>query len=115
MEVEIVETTEKLIDNSHVMGQAGQITLIGILILYISLLILWGVMEIIVRVIKDPEKAEVIEEVEAEIITPVVEMVDENVLKMQAAAAAVASIQNYDLKMQVAAAAAGYVAAKKES
>ena len=49
-------------------------------------------MEIIVRVIKDPEKAEVIE-VEAEIITPVVEMVDENVLKMQAAAAAVASIQ----------------------
>jgi len=66
-------------------------------------------------VIKDPEKAEVIEEVEAEIITPVVEMVDENVLKMQAAAAAVASIQNYDLKMQVAAAAAGYVAAKKES
>ncbi len=93
--------------NAEIMGQSLQITLIGMLILFASLLVLWGVMEVLVRVVKDPqEKAEIPEELEAASVS------DEE-LKMRAAAAAVASIQNYDLKMKAAAAAAGYVRVRK--
>jgi Na+-transporting methylmalonyl-CoA/oxaloacetate decarboxylase gamma subunit len=114
MEAEIVETVEAVgaaIDNTHILGQSVQITLIGMLILFASLFALWGIMEILVRVLKDPVKVEVAED-EAVAAAPVV--VDEASLKMRAAAAAVASIQNYDLKMKAAAAAAGFAAAKKK-
>lgn len=93
--------------NAEIMGQALMITLIGMVILFISLFILWGVMELLVRIIKDPKEAEKVEE-EPEIVS-----VGENELKMRAAAAAVASIQDYDMKMRAAAAAASFVIIKK--
>lgn len=89
-----------------IMGNAWFITGIGMAILFASLLILWGVMELLVRIAKDKPEAEV-EEV-AEVAT-----VSDAELKTRAAAAAAASIQNYDLKTKVAAAAAGFVFAKK--
>lgn len=112
MEETIVENViVNTIDNTHIMGQALQITLIGMVLLFISLLILWGVMELLVLIVKDPTK---IEEDEGPSLAPATEVVDEEVLKMRAAAAAVASVQNYDLKMRAAAAAAGYVLSKQK-
>lgn len=80
-------------DNSRIIGQSLQITLIGMAILFVSLLIIWGVMELLVRFVKDaPESAET----------------EEN-------AAATVSIADSDLnlKSKAAAAAAGYVLSKK--
>lgn len=114
MEAEIVETVEVVIDNTHIIGQATQITLIGILILFASLFVLWGIMEILVRVVKDPKEAELPESALETVASSAPVIVDEQSLKMQAAAAAVASIQNYDLKMRAAAAAAGFAVAKKK-
>ncbi len=97
-------------DNAGIITQSLMITLIGMVILFISLFILWGVMELLVRFLKDPakaaEEAEQIEQLE-------VASVSEDELKMRAAAAAVASIQDYDLKMKIAAAAASVASVKK--
>ena len=103
MEVDVIETAT--IVNDQIIGQSLQITLVGIVILFASLFLLWGVMELLVRIIKDPvEKEEVVADADVVEVAPVV--LGESELKMRAAAAAVASIQNYDLKMKVAAAAA---------
>ena len=72
-------------------GQALQITLIGMLILFVSLFILWGVMELLVRLVKDDPKKKA-EEAEA------VETADAG---------------DDDEKLKAAAAAAAYVIAKK--
>ena len=72
-------------------GQALQITLIGMLILFVSLFILWGVMELLVRLVKDGPKDEAEEEAEA------IETAD----------------ADDDEKLKAAAAAAAYVIAKK--
>ncbi|MHC1772646.1 MAG: OadG family protein [Flexilinea sp.] len=93
--------------NAEIMSQALLITLIGMVILFISLFILWGVMELLVRIVKDPKQTEIVEE-EPETIS-----VSEAELKMRAAAAAVASLQDYDLKPQVAAAAASFALIRK--
>ena len=94
-------------DNAGIITQSLLITLIGMVILFISLLILWGVMELLVRFLKDPaEGADEAPEPEAVAVS-------EDELKMRAAAAAVASIQDYDLKMKIAAAAASAVSVKK--
>lgn len=74
------------------LGQALIITLIGMLILFISLLVLWGVMELLVRFVHDkPEE----EEEAAEI------------------AEAVSDDADVELKRKAAAAAAAYVLARK--
>ena len=79
--------------NEGLIGQALQITLIGMLILFISLLVLWGVMELLVRLVKDNPQEEVAEEAPA--------------------AAVVETAAEDDLKQKAAAAAAAYVIAKK--
>ncbi len=96
--------------NAEIIGQSLQITLIGMLILFASLFVLWGVMEILVRLVKDPKEEPEAPELEDALAAVVV---DEGELKMRAAAAAVASVQNYDLKMKAAAAAASYIRIKK--
>ena len=78
--------------NEGLIGQALQITLIGMLILFISLLVLWGVMELLVRLVKDNPQEEEAEE---------------------APAAVVETAAEDDLKQKAAAAAAAYVIAKK--
>ena len=78
--------------NEGLIGQALQITLIGMLILFISLLVLWGVMELLVRLVKDKPQEEEAEE---------------------APAAVVETAAGDDLKQKAAAAAAAYVIAKK--
>lgn len=98
--------------NDQIIGQSLEITLIGIVILFASLFLLWGVMELLVRAIKEPVKNEEAAETEVIEVAPLV--LGETELKMRAAAAAVASIQNYDLKMKVAAAAAAFAAAGTE-
>ena len=77
--------------NEALFGQALQITLIGMLILFASLFILWGVMELLVRLVKDDPKKKA-EEAEA------VETADAG---------------DDDEKLKAAAAAAAYVIAKK--
>ena len=94
-------------NNVGIITQSLLITFIGMVILFISLFILWGVIELLVRFLKHP--AEAAEEIEE----PEVVSVGEDELKMRAAAAAVASIQDYDLKMKIAAAAASAVSVKK--
>ena len=79
--------------NEGLIGQALQITLIGMLILFISLLVLWGVMELLVRLVKDKPQEEEAEEAPA--------------------AAVVETAAEDDLKQKAAAAAAAYVIAKK--
>ena len=79
-----VETVAKAPNNDALIGQALEITLIGMVILFVSLLILWGVMELLVRLVKDgpkeeAEEAEAIETAEAD---------DDEKLKAAAAAAA---------------------------
>ena len=87
---QVVETAAE-VSNSGLIGQALQITLIGMAILFVSLLILWGVMELLVRLVKGgPEE-------EAEEESAVVETAD----------------ANDDEKLKAAAAAAAYVIAKK--
>ena len=81
---QVVETVAAAPNNSGLIGQALEITLIGMVILFVSLLILWGVMELLVRLVKDgpkeeAEEAEAIETVEAD---------DDEKLKAAAAAAA---------------------------
>lgn len=77
--------------NEGLIGQALEITLIGMVILFVSLFVLWGVMELLVRLIKDGPKDEAEEEAEA------VETAD----------------ADDDMKSKAAAAAAAYVIAKK--
>ncbi len=77
--------------NEALFGQALQITLIGMIILFVSLFILWGVMELLVRLVKDDPKKKA-EEAEA------VETADAG---------------DDDEKLKAAAAAAAYVIAKK--
>ena len=77
--------------NENLIGQALQITLIGMLILFLSLVILWGVMELLVRLAKDGPKDEAEDKAEA------VEVAD----------------ADDDEKRKAAAAAAAYVIAKK--
>ena len=81
---QVVETVAAAPNNSGLIGQALEITLIGMIILFVSLLILWGVMELLVRLVKDgpkeeAEEAEAIETAEAD---------DDDKLKAAAAAAA---------------------------
>ena len=72
--------------NEGLIGQGLQITLVGMGILFVSLLILWGVMELLVRLVKDGPKEE--EEEEASDIVESAEAGDEMKLKAAAAAAA---------------------------
>ena len=81
---QVVETVAAAPNNDALIGQALEITLIGMIILFVSLLILWGVMELLVRLVKDgpkeeAEEAEAIETAEAD---------DDEKLKAAAAAAA---------------------------
>lgn len=82
---EIAEVVSKTA-NEGLMGQALQITLIGMAILFVSLFILWGVMELLVRLVKGGPKEE--EEEEASDIVETAEAGDEMKLKAAAAAAA---------------------------
>lgn len=87
---QVIETAVTA-SNEGLIGQALQITLIGMGILFVSLFILWGVMELLVRLVKGgPEE-------EAEEESAVVETAD----------------ANDDEKLKAAAAAAAYVIAKK--
>ena len=88
---QVVETVAAAPNNEALIGQALQITLIGMIILFVSLLILWGVMELLVRLVKDGPKDETGEEAEA------IETAD----------------ADDDEKLKAAAAAAAYVIAKK--
>ena len=89
---QVVETVAAAAPNNDALiGQALEITLIGMVILFVSLLILWGVMELLVRLAKDGPKEEAEEEAEA------IETAD----------------ADDDEKLKAAAAAAAYVIAKK--
>ena len=92
---EVVETVAETVTNTAstdgLIGQALEITLIGMIILFVSLFILWGVMELLVRFVKDGPKDEAEEEAEA------IETAD----------------ADDDEKYKAAAAAAAYVIAKK--
>ena len=88
---QVVETVAAAPNNSGLIGQALEITLIGMVILFVSLLILWGVMELLVRLVKDGPKDEAEEAAEA------IETAD----------------ADDDEKLKAAAAAAAYVIAKK--
>ena len=79
--------------NEGLIGQGLQITLVGMGILFVSLFILWGVMELLVRLVKDGPK----EEEEEEASSDVVETAE----------------AGDELKLKAAAAAAAYVTAKK--
>ena len=74
-------------------GQALKITLVGMGILFVSLLVLWAVMELLVRVVKDGPK----DEEDEEAPSPVVETAE----------------AGDEMKLKAAAAAAAYVIAKK--
>ena len=82
---QVVETVAAAPNNDALIGQALQITLIGMIILFVSLFILWGVMELLVRLIKDGPKKEAEEEAEA---VETAEADDDEKLKAAAAAAA---------------------------
>ena len=88
---QVAETVTAAPNNDALIGQALQITAIGMIILFVSLLILWGVMEILVRLVKDGPKEEAEEAAEA------IETAD----------------ADDDEKLKAAAAAAAYVIAKK--
>lgn len=93
---ETAEAAEQVVETAAastegLIGQALQITLIGMVILFVSLFILWGVMELLVRLVKDGPKEEAEEEAEA------IETAD----------------ADDDEKLKAAAAAAAYVIAKK--
>ena len=68
-------------------GQALKITLVGMGILFVSLFVLWGVMELLVRLVKDGPKEEEDEE-EASNVVETADAGDEMKLKAAAAAAA---------------------------
>ena len=72
--------------NGNLIGQGLQITLVGMGILFVSMFILWGVMELLVRLVKDGPKEE--EEKEASDNVETAEAGDEMKLKAAAAAAA---------------------------
>ena len=88
---QVAETVAAAPNNDALIGQALQITLIGMIILFVSLFILWGVMELLVRLVKDGPKEKAEENAEA------VEIAD----------------ADDDMKSKAAAAAAAYVIAKK--
>jgi len=88
---QVVETVTAAPNNDALFSQALQITLIGMLILFASLFVLWGVMELLVRLVKDGPKDEAEEAAEA------IETAD----------------ADDDEKLKAAAAAAAYVIAKK--
>lgn len=88
---QVVETVAAAPNNDALIGQALQITLIGMIILFVSLFILWGVMELLVRLVKDGPKEKAEDKAEA------VETAD----------------ADDDMKSKAAAAAAAYVIAKK--
>ena len=95
---ETAEAAEQVVEtaaasNGNLIGQGLQITLIGMVILFISLFVLWGVMELLVRLVKDSPK----EKEEAEEASDAIETAD----------------AGDDLKVKAAAAAAAYVIAKK--
>jgi Na+-transporting methylmalonyl-CoA/oxaloacetate decarboxylase gamma subunit len=81
---EITEVVSKA-SNIGLLGQALEITLIGMVILFISLVILWGVMELLVRFVKDGPKEE---EADASDNVETADAGDEMKLKAAAAAAA---------------------------
>ena len=78
--------------SGNLITQGLQITLVGMGILFVSLFILWGVMELLVRLVKDGPK-----EKEAEEASEIIETADEG----------------DEMKLKAAAAAAAYVIAKK--
>ena len=82
---EVTEVVSKA-SGTGLMGQALEITLIGMVILFVSLFILWGVMELLVRLVKDGPKEEEAEEASGNVETA--EAGDEMKLKAAAAAAA---------------------------
>ena len=88
---EAVAEAVTAVANENLFTQALQITLIGMVILFVSLLILWGVMELLVRLVKDGPKDEAEESAEA------IETAD----------------ADEDEKLKAAAAAAAYVIAKE--
>ena len=70
--------------SGNLITQGLQITLVGMGILFVSLFILWGVMELLVRLVKDGPK-----EKEAEEASEIIETADEgDEMKLKAAAAA---------------------------
>ncbi len=69
----------------NLIGQGLQITLVGMGILFVSLLILWGVMELLVRLVKDGPKED---EEEASAVVETADAEDEMKVKAAAAAAA---------------------------
>ena len=92
--VEIVEAAAAAVqDNSHVISHALQITGIGMLILFLSLVIIWGAMELLVRFVKDAPESD---DAKESVTKPETDGSDDSAMKAK-----------------VAAAAAGYVLSKK--
>lgn len=92
--VEIIETTTIAVqDNSQIITRALEITGIGMLILFLSLVIIWGAMELLVRFVKDAPESD--DEPDSVTTTET----DEG--------------DDFAMKAKVAAAAAGYVLSKK--
>lgn len=81
---EVVTEVATAPTNEAIISQSLQITLIGMLILFASLFVLWGVMELLVRLIKDPKKEE------AEEAVSVVAVGSDDELNVKAAVAAAA-------------------------
>jgi sodium pump decarboxylase gamma subunit len=86
-ETAVTEAVAAAPSTEGLIGQALQITLVGMGILFVSLLILWGVMELLVRLVKDGPKEEDADE-EASETAAAAEIGDEEKLKAAAAAAA---------------------------
>ena len=84
MDVRSFKIANLLLDNPENEAEL-EITLIGMVILFVSLLILWGVMELLVRLVKDGPKDEAEEEAEA---IETADADDDEKLKAAAAAAA---------------------------
>ncbi len=88
--VEIVEAAAVAVqDNSQVISHALQITGIGMLILFLSLVIIWGAMELLVRFVKDAPESDDVTKSETD------------------------GSDDSAMKAKVAVAAAGYVLSKK--
>ena len=70
------------------LGQALSITLVGMGILFVSLFVLWGVMELLVRLVKGGPKEEAEDEDASSEVVETADAGDEMKLKAAAAAAA---------------------------
>ncbi len=81
--------------NADIIHNSLYITLMGMITLFISMFVLWGVMELLVRLLKDKEEPE-----------------EETAKAAEEVAAPVSD--DSDLKMRVAAAAAAFATAKKK-